>query len=93
MAGSVISLLCNQNKEGGYSDRVRDDQIEYRVTARTLPEDVRALMRGVDQGLAVRVFEKLAVNQWRDLKSWKLIEVRDEGGGAIAFLLHPEPGA
>ncbi len=88
--GKVVSLLCNQRKEGGYSDRVGLDELEYRVTANTLPEDVRALLAAVADGVVARVWEKLGTNQWRDLGNWRMLEVRDGGGGALVFVLRPQ---
>ncbi len=85
-SGRVTSLLCNQAKDGGYSDVVTDDYIEYRVTAATLASDVRALVAMVGQPGRVRVFEKLAVNQWSDLGDWLLADV-ERTEGAMTFIL------
>lgn len=84
--GKVTSLLCNQAKEGGYSDVVHEDRIEYRVTATTLPADVRALVGMVGHPSPVRVFEKLGVNRWSDLGEWFVVDL-ERTGHAMTFIL------
>lgn len=91
-AGTVKSLLCNQHKDGGYSDVVLADRIEYRVTATTLPADVRALVSTVGQQCPIRVFEKLGVNKWSDLGNWFVVDVQ-RTDNAITFILRPAEAA
>ena len=85
--GKVRSVLCNQAKEG-YADEVRSDSIFYRVNASTNQKSVAALrgMVGLDQ--AIRVFEKLGVNQWLDHGEWIVKDVATEDEGEV-FLLVP----
>ncbi len=84
--GQVISLLCNQSKAGAYSDQVCEDRILYRVTRRTLPAGARALTNMVGSTTPVRVFEKLGVNQWKDLGPWLVDDVREEVNGLVFVL-------
>jgi hypothetical protein len=86
--GQVISLLCNQSKNGSYSDQVFEDRIHYLVTRKTLPAGARALTNMVGSSTPVRVFEKLGVNQWKDLGLWLVDDVREEHS-SLAFILRP----
>lgn len=80
--GMVRSVLCNQAKEH-YADEVREDSIFYRVTSNTNAKSVAALRGIVELDHAIRVFEKLGVNQWVDHGHWFVHAFAQEDEGEV----------
>ncbi len=88
--GKAISVLCNTAKSGPYPDEVFDDRIRYFVGARTPSFRVSALFDSAETGDTLRVFQKLGVNRWKDLGSWKAVEARGANEhGFVEFVLVP----
>ena len=80
--GKVLSVLCNQAKEG-YADEVRGDAIFYRVTSSTNQKSVAAMRRMAGLNQTIQVFEKLGVNQWVDHGNWFVRDCAPEEGGEV----------
>lgn len=68
--GRVVSLLCNQHKDGEYCDAVFEDRIEYAMPSTSHSGTRKALEGMVGSGLRLHVFEKLGKNAWRALGEW-----------------------
>ena len=85
--GMARSLLCNQHKDGQYGDCFREDGLTYFVGTTTQATEVRALIRAVEAGKAVRVFEKLGVNRWVDHGNWRGVSIGSpDAAGVRAFV-------
>lgn len=85
--GSALSLLCNPHDHGQYGDDATQEEIVYRVPHRSHAADIRALLRSMSSRRPLRVFEKVAINQWVDRGEWRLIS-HDEDPNGHSFVLH-----
>ena len=86
--GQVVSLLCNQHKDGDYGDAIFADRIDYVMPNDALVADRGALQKMVGSGLSVHVFEKLGVNAWKAHGKW-VVTTMVPRDGATVFELRP----
>lgn len=73
--GKVVSLLCNQHKDGDYGDAIFEDRIGYVMPNDALLADRKALEAMIGADSPIHVFEKLGVNSWRDHGEWVVIKL------------------
>ena len=86
--GAARSILCNQHKDSAYGDCFQDDRLTYYVGPTTQSREVQALVRAFEFKKAVRVYEKVAVNQWLDHGHWLGVSVGEPNeAGFTAFKL------
>jgi hypothetical protein len=85
--GFALSVLCNPHGHGKHGDDATHEQIVYRVPHQNHAADIRALARSMGSGRSLRVFEKVAINQWVDRGEWRIIS-HDEDEDSHSFILH-----
>ena len=87
--GKVVSLLCNQHKDGDYGDAIFPDRIEYVIPDGALKADRKALEKMVGSDVPLHVFEKLGVNSWEPHGEWVVVRLARIDGAAVFELNRP----
>lgn len=85
--GLVKSLLCNFNKNKLYPNIINNDEIIYYVGPNTQSYGIKALFNSWNKGNSFTVFEKLAVNSWKEIGNFKVISQNVEKEDYISFNL------
>lgn len=83
VGGRAVSLICNTGKRSKYPNRIFGDRIEYVVGPKTNRSAVAALVHAASENATVRVFTKLATDDWVELGSF-VIE-RGDAPDAMGF--------
>jgi len=85
--GLVRSLLCNPGSDQLYPNQIKKNTITYYVGMDTQTFGITALFNSLEKGNNFPVFEKLAVNQWKELGKYKIKGVQKEKGEFTCFNL------
>ena len=85
--GMVHSLLCNSSTDQLYPNQIKEKTITYYVGANTQTHGIKALFRSLEAGNTFPVFEKIAINKWKELGNYKIESVKEENDGFTAFNL------
>lgn len=83
--GKPASILCNESKPGPFPDVVSSDRLTYFVNGPSKTSGADRLVSTVGSGARLRVFQKLAVNEWRDLGFWTPIASAPKQWGYVAI--------
>ena len=85
--GLVRSLLCNPGSDQLYPNLIKGNTITYYIGMDTQTVGIKALFNSLEKGNAFPVFEKLAVNQWKELGNYKIEAVKEQKEGFTGFNL------
>lgn len=83
--GVPTSILCNPAKSGPFPDHVGETSLIYYVNGPSKTMYADKLIAAVGSGLRVRVFQKVAMNDWRDLGEWTPTRAMPERLGYVAI--------
>lgn len=85
--GLVRSLLCNPGSDQLYPNQIKKNSITYYVGMDTQTFGIKALFRSLEEGNKFPVYEKLAINQWKELGNYKIETVKEAKKGFTGFTL------
>ncbi len=83
--GVPTSILCNPAKSGQFPDIVGETRITYYVNGPSKTMFADKLIAAIGTGRPMRVFEKVGMNNWRDLGDWTPTDMRVEQRGYTAI--------
>jgi hypothetical protein len=85
--GLVRSLLCNSGSDQLYPNKIQENSITYYVGMDTQTFGIKALFKSLEERNNFPVFEKLAVNQWKELGNYSIESVKEAKKGFTSFTL------
>lgn len=85
--GLVRSLLCNPGSDQLYPNEIKEHTITYYVGVSTQTYGIKALFRSFEEGNSFSVFEKMGINKWKELGSYKIESMKEQEEGFTGFNL------
>lgn len=87
--GVPASILCNAQKAGPFPDVISEGRLVYYVNGPSKTHGAQRLLASVGSGSSVRVFQKLGMNDWRDLGAWTPASSENEKWRYVAVSFVP----
>ncbi len=85
--GYVVSILCNPGSDQNYPNKIMNKKILYYVGKNTNSNGINALFNSIKKRNSFPVFEKIAVNKWRNIGAFKATSVKEKADGYVEFNL------